>query len=151
MPDPNPIYDFLKANGLTDKDEVTFLKEYSDSTKAKELHEFFTANKLTDKDFNGFYGEYLKKKNLPHLAAFQGRLASFLGSGLKLLSLLPQKNIRKLGLTNHSLTEILKEALRLAFRIPIYINVKMTACLVMNIIKSVRPSMKQKNKTLPSK
>jgi hypothetical protein len=62
MPE-NPIYDFLKANGLTDKDEATFLKEYSDSTKAKELHGFFSANKLTDKDFNSFYGEYLKKKD----------------------------------------------------------------------------------------
>lgn len=58
----NPIYDFLKANGLTDKDEATFLKEYGDSTKAKQLHQFFQENKLTDKGFDDFYGSYLKKK-----------------------------------------------------------------------------------------
>lgn len=58
----NNIYDFLKANKLTDKDQQTFLKEYSDSAKAKELYSFFQANKLTDKDFNSFYDTYLKKK-----------------------------------------------------------------------------------------
>ena len=64
MPDKNPIYDFLKANNLTDKDEATFLREYSDSAKAKELYSFFETNKLTDKDFNGFYDTYLKKKEV---------------------------------------------------------------------------------------
>ena len=59
----NKIYDFLKANKLTDKDQQTFLKDYSDSAKAKELYGFFQANKLTDKDFNSFYDTYLKKKN----------------------------------------------------------------------------------------
>lgn len=58
----NNIYDFLKANKLTDKDQQTFLKEYSDSAKAKELYGFFQANQLTDKDFNSFYDTYLKKK-----------------------------------------------------------------------------------------
>lgn len=61
MPE-NPIYNFLKANKLTEKDEATFLREYSDSAKAKQLHGFFQANKLTDKDFNSFYDNYLKKK-----------------------------------------------------------------------------------------
>jgi hypothetical protein len=59
----NKIYDFLKANKLTDKDQQTFLKDYSDSAKAKELYGFFQANKLTDKDFNSFYDTYLKKKD----------------------------------------------------------------------------------------
>ncbi len=58
----NPIYQFLKENNLTDKDEKTFEKDYSDSTKAKELYGFFQENKLTDKDFNSFYDTYLKKK-----------------------------------------------------------------------------------------
>ena len=61
MPE-NPIYDFMKANRLTNKDEATFLKEYADSAKAKELYSFFQANKLTDKNFDTFYGTYLKKK-----------------------------------------------------------------------------------------
>lgn len=59
----NPIYEFMKANKLTDKDEASFLKEYADSAKAKELHGFFQANKLTDKDFDSFYGTYLKGKD----------------------------------------------------------------------------------------
>jgi hypothetical protein len=63
MSDKNPIYDFLKANNLIDgKDEATFLDEYSDTAKAKELHDFFKANNLTDKSFDDFYSEYLKKK-----------------------------------------------------------------------------------------
>ena len=57
---PNEIYDFLKKNNLTDKDETTFLKEYSDSTKARELYGFFEQNKLTTKGFDDFYGTYLK-------------------------------------------------------------------------------------------
>lgn len=64
MPGQNPIYDFMKANNLTDKDEKTFLQEYSDPNKAKEIHAFFQANKLTDKNFDSFYGEYLKKKEV---------------------------------------------------------------------------------------
>jgi len=60
---PNEIYDFLKKNNLTDKDETTFLKEYSDSTKARELYGFFEQNKLTTKGFDDFYGTYLKKKD----------------------------------------------------------------------------------------
>lgn len=63
--DPKPqneIYAFMKANNLTDKDETTFLKEYSDSTKAKELYQFIKENKLTDKDFNSFYDNYLQPK-----------------------------------------------------------------------------------------
>jgi hypothetical protein len=58
----NPIYQFLKDNKLTAKDEKTFEKDYSDTSKAKELYGFFQENKLTNKDFNSFYDTYLKKK-----------------------------------------------------------------------------------------
>ncbi len=58
----NPIYQFLKENNLTTKDEKTFERDYSDSAKAKELYGFFQENKLTEKDFNSFYDTYLKKK-----------------------------------------------------------------------------------------
>ena len=34
----NPIYQFLKENNLTTKDEKTFERDYSDSAKAKELY-----------------------------------------------------------------------------------------------------------------
>ena len=58
----NPIYDFLKTNNLTSKDESSFLSEYSSPEKAKELHGFFVNNNLTTKGFDDFYGEYFKVK-----------------------------------------------------------------------------------------
>lgn len=58
----NEIYKFMKANGLTDKDQATFLNEYSNPKKAKEVFDFFKANQLTDKDETSFYDTYLKKK-----------------------------------------------------------------------------------------
>lgn len=58
----NPIYDFLKKNNLTDKDESSFTKEYSDPNKLKELYGFFQQNKLTDKDYNTFSSEYFGAK-----------------------------------------------------------------------------------------
>ena len=62
MQDNNEIYQFMKANSLTDKDEKTFLNEYSNPQKAKEIYSFFQANKLTDKDETAFFDTYLKKK-----------------------------------------------------------------------------------------
>ena len=62
----NEIYKFLKENNLTQKDEASFLKEYSDSAKAKELYGFMQGNGLTSKDFNSFYDTYLKKKDVPY-------------------------------------------------------------------------------------
>lgn len=59
----NEIYKFLKDNNLTQKDEASFLKEYSDSAKAKELYGFMQGNGLTSKDFNSFYDTYFKKKD----------------------------------------------------------------------------------------
>ena len=61
----NEIYKFMKANGLTDKDQATFLNEYSNPKKAKEVFDFFKANQLTDKDETSFYDTYLKKKDTP--------------------------------------------------------------------------------------
>lgn len=58
----NEIYQFLKKNNLTTKDESSFLKEYSDPKKAEELHKFFVNNELTTKDSAAFYDTYLKKK-----------------------------------------------------------------------------------------
>ena len=60
------IYNFLKENGLTQKDEASFVKEYSDPKKAAELHKFFTDNGLTQKDSAAFYDNYFnpsKKKD----------------------------------------------------------------------------------------
>jgi len=60
-----PIYDFLKKNKLTTKDESSFVKEYSNPEKAKELHKFFSDNELTTKDFDSFYTDNFgsEKKN----------------------------------------------------------------------------------------
>ena len=60
MPQGNPIFDFLKENNLTDKDQQSFEKEYSDPKKAEQIHEFFKENKLTDKDSTSFYDTYFK-------------------------------------------------------------------------------------------
>jgi len=65
----NPIYKFLKENNLTTKDEGSFLKEYSDPNKAKELHGFLVKNNLTTKDEASFYDTYFKKKNLGGIAS----------------------------------------------------------------------------------
>jgi len=62
MPEINEIYKFMKANSLTDKDEKTFLNEYSNPQKAKEVYSFFKENNLTDRDETSFYDTYLKKK-----------------------------------------------------------------------------------------
>jgi hypothetical protein len=61
----NPIYKFMKDNGLTQKDETTFLSEYSDPNKSAQLHKFMVDNQLTTKGSDDFYNEYFspsKKK-----------------------------------------------------------------------------------------
>jgi hypothetical protein len=61
----NPIYKFMRDNGLTKKDEATFLSEYSDPNKAAQLHKFMVDNQLTTKGADDFYNEYFspsKKK-----------------------------------------------------------------------------------------
>lgn len=61
----NPIYKFMKDNGLTQKDEATFVSEYSNPQKSAELHKFMTDNGLTTKGADDFYSEYFagsKKK-----------------------------------------------------------------------------------------
>jgi len=63
--DINPIYKFMKDNGLTQKDEATFVSEYSNPQKSAELHKFMTDNGLTTKGADDFYNEYFsasKKK-----------------------------------------------------------------------------------------
>ena len=65
----NPLYKFLKENNLTTKDESSFMKEYSNPNKAKELHGFLVSNNLTTKDEASFYDTYFKKKNLGGIAS----------------------------------------------------------------------------------
>lgn len=63
--DTNPIYKFMKENRLTQKDEATFISEYSNPQKSAELHKFMTDNRLTTKGADDFYNEYFnpsKKK-----------------------------------------------------------------------------------------
>jgi hypothetical protein len=55
----------MKDNGLTQKDEATFLSEYSDPNKSAQLHKFMVDNQLTTKGSDDFYNEYFspsKKK-----------------------------------------------------------------------------------------
>lgn len=63
----NPIYKFMKENGLTQKDEATFVSEYSNPQKSAELHKFMTDNGLTTKGADDFYNQYFaasKKKGV---------------------------------------------------------------------------------------
>ncbi|MCE9537888.1 MAG: hypothetical protein K8R85_01540, partial [Bacteroidetes bacterium] len=86
MQDNNEIYQFMKANSLTDKDEKTFLNEYSNPQKAKELYSFFQANKLTDKDESSFFDTYLKKKESIPSSSLDLQSQSLLQEGGKALS-----------------------------------------------------------------
>jgi len=55
----------MKENNLTDMDEVSFVKAYSNPQKAAQIHQFMVENKLTDLDANAFYSAYFdpsKKK-----------------------------------------------------------------------------------------
>ena len=82
----NEIYKFMKANGLTDKDQATFLNEYSNPKKAKEVFDFFKANQLTDKDETSFYDTYLKKKEPSISSATPSRLPKILEQGANIVS-----------------------------------------------------------------
>jgi hypothetical protein len=57
----------MKDNGLTQKDEATFLSEYSDPNKSAQLHKFMVDNQLTTKGSDDFYNEYFSpsKKKVP--------------------------------------------------------------------------------------
>lgn len=54
----NEIYNFLKQNNLTQKDEATFLKEYSTPEKVNELYGFMQQNNLTQKSAEEFAATY---------------------------------------------------------------------------------------------
>ena len=63
--DSNPIYKFMKENNLTQMDEASFIKAYSDPQKSAEIHKFMVDNKLTNLDANAFHSAYFdtsKKK-----------------------------------------------------------------------------------------
>lgn len=55
----------MKENNLTDMDEASFVKAYSNPQKSAQIHQFMVENKLTDLDANAFYSAYFdpsKKK-----------------------------------------------------------------------------------------
>lgn len=61
----NPIYKFMKENKLTQMDEASFSKAYSDPQKSAQIHKFMVDNKLTNLDANAFHSAYFdpsKKK-----------------------------------------------------------------------------------------
>lgn len=56
-----PVYNFLKQNGFTQKDEQTFMHEYSDNPgKVQKVYTFFKINGFTQKDSATFYNTYFK-------------------------------------------------------------------------------------------
>jgi hypothetical protein len=58
------IYNYFKANKLTDLDANSFYKSYSDPSKSKELWSYLKQNNMTDLDANAFHSSYfgVKKK-----------------------------------------------------------------------------------------
>ena len=63
--DNNPIYKFMKENNLTQMDEASFVKAYSDPQKSAQIHKFMVDNKLTNLDAGAFHSAYFdpsKKK-----------------------------------------------------------------------------------------
>jgi DNA repair protein RadC/predicted amidophosphoribosyltransferase len=63
--DSNPIYKFMKENNLTQMDEASFSKAYSDPQKSAQIHKFMVDNKLTNLDAGAFHSAYFdpsKKK-----------------------------------------------------------------------------------------
>ena len=63
--DSNPIYKFMKENNLTQMDEASFNKAYSDPQKSAQIHKFMVDNKLTNLDAGAFHSAYFdtsKKK-----------------------------------------------------------------------------------------
>lgn len=90
--DPKPkVYQFLKDNGLTTKDEKTFNKEYSSSEKQKELYKFMKENELTTKDFNTFssdnFGAFKKYSGTKR--SFWSRIGEWFGNIYTAITIFP--------------------------------------------------------------
>lgn len=58
----NEIYKFFKENNLTQLDESSFIKKYSDPKESAKLHSFMTENNLTTKEPSVFHNDYFVKK-----------------------------------------------------------------------------------------
>lgn len=60
------LYSYLKSKNMTDLDENTFYKKYSNPAKSKEIHSYLKSSNMTDLDEDAFHSAYfggsLKKK-----------------------------------------------------------------------------------------
>src|SRR6056297_8186 len=65
MEDQNPIYEYLKEQGMTDLDEQSFLDKYSQPENAKEVYSYIKEQDMTDLSEEDFTSKYLKKKDQP--------------------------------------------------------------------------------------
>ena len=72
------IYNYFKANKLTDLDANSFYKSYSDPSKSKELWSYLKQNNMTDLDENAFHSSYfgVKKKEVSQSTLDQDNTSS---------------------------------------------------------------------------
>jgi hypothetical protein len=72
------IYNYFKANKLTDLDANSFYKSYSDPSKSKELWSYLKQNNMTDLDANAFHSSYfgVKKKEVSQSTLDQSNTSS---------------------------------------------------------------------------
>lgn len=56
------LYSYFKSEGLTDLDENTFYKKYSNRDKANEVYSYLKQNGMTDLDNESFYSSYFGSK-----------------------------------------------------------------------------------------
>lgn len=58
MAEENPIYDYLKAEGLTDLNESDFVAKYTDRTNLQGVYTYLKENGNTDLEFTAFADKY---------------------------------------------------------------------------------------------
>ncbi|QEC56906.1 hypothetical protein [Flavisolibacter ginsenosidimutans] len=115
MLDSNNLYKFFKTNNLTEKDERTFLKVYSNPDSAKLIHEFMLENKLTTLNETTFYQKYLLKKNVSNYLSLKEQFDTVYEKYAVLRE--KQSDIQKKILTNTDIRQNLLWFLSILFAI----------------------------------
>ena len=58
MADKNPIYDYLKSEGMTDLSEQEFVNKYTDREQLQPVYDWLKENGNTDLEFEPFADKY---------------------------------------------------------------------------------------------
>lgn len=86
MPE-NPIYDYLKKEGITDLSEKDFITKYSDRTKLKDVYKYLRDNKNTDLGFEDFSNKYFPLPKLNGASSQGSKQIALLNKQLATLKL----------------------------------------------------------------